>query len=250
MKNKSVEETLLERRSIRRYEREAIADEDMNFIYDAIRNTPTSYNGQQFCVIDVVSQEKKEALYEVIGQKQIKTCNHFLVFCIDYNKISLLAAAKGVEMPAFTDTMDGVTVGMLDATLAMMSAMVAAESRGLGTNAIGYARTANPAVVSKMLNLSKGTFVVCGLAIGVPREMPDLKPKMPVSATIHTDSYSDEGLVETLDAYDKQIKEYNATRAGTKTDNDWLNHILGYYSEACNYEILEALKAQGFDVKK
>ncbi|MDE6543194.1 MAG: nitroreductase family protein, partial [Muribaculaceae bacterium] len=109
MENKSVERTLLDRRSIRRYEREVIPAEDMQFIYDAIRNTPTSYNGQQFSVIDVVSQEKKEALYEIIGQKQIKTCNHFLVFCMDYNKITKLAAAKGVEMPEFVDTMDGVT---------------------------------------------------------------------------------------------------------------------------------------------
>ena len=45
---KDVKDTLLERRSVRRYEREAISDEQMNLIYEAIRNTPTSYNGQQF----------------------------------------------------------------------------------------------------------------------------------------------------------------------------------------------------------
>ena len=39
---KDVRNTLLERVSIRRYEREAISDETMQFIYDAIRNTPTS----------------------------------------------------------------------------------------------------------------------------------------------------------------------------------------------------------------
>ncbi len=247
---KSVKSTLLDRRSIRRYERETIQEEDLQFIFDAIRNTPTSYNGQQFSVIDVASQEKKEVLYGIIGQKQIKTCNHFLVFCMDYNKISKLAVAKGVDMPPFTDTMDGVTIGIIDASLAMMSAMVAAESCGLGTNAIGYARTANPKAVSEILNLPKGVFVVCGLAIGVPREMPDLKPKMPLSAIIHQDCYSEDSLVETLAAYDEDVKKYNATREGVKTDNDWLNHILGYYSEACKYEILKALKEQGFDVKK
>lgn len=38
---KSVKDTLLDRRSIRRYEREDVSPEDMNLIYDAIRNTPT-----------------------------------------------------------------------------------------------------------------------------------------------------------------------------------------------------------------
>ena len=47
---KDIKSTLLERRSIRRYEREDIPAESMDFIYEAIRNTPTSYNGQQFSV--------------------------------------------------------------------------------------------------------------------------------------------------------------------------------------------------------
>ena len=44
---KDVKSTLLDRRSIRRYEREDIPSDVMHFIYEAIRNTPTSYNGQQ-----------------------------------------------------------------------------------------------------------------------------------------------------------------------------------------------------------
>ncbi|MDE6813543.1 MAG: nitroreductase family protein, partial [Duncaniella sp.] len=54
---KSMKESLLDRRSVRRYEREPISDEQMDLIYEAIRNTPTSYNGQQFSVIDITDQE-------------------------------------------------------------------------------------------------------------------------------------------------------------------------------------------------
>ena len=69
---KSVEQTLLERRSIRRYEYDPIPEGDMDFIYAAIRNTPTSYNGQQFSVIDICDQDIKQKLYEITNQKQIK----------------------------------------------------------------------------------------------------------------------------------------------------------------------------------
>ena len=124
---KDVKTTLLDRRCIRRYEREDIPSEMMGFIYDAIRNTPTSYNGQQFSVIDIDDQPTKEKLYELTGQKQIKTCRHFLLFCADYNKISLVAEAKGIDMPDFAHTADGVIVGIVDATLAMMSALTAAR---------------------------------------------------------------------------------------------------------------------------
>lgn len=246
-----VKDTLLNRTSIRRYEREPIAAETMDFIYRAVANTPTSYNGQQFSVIDIDDQTLKETLYELTNQKQLKTCNRLLIFCSDYNKISLLAAKKNLTMPPFTDTMDGVTIGIIDASLAMMSAVVAAEACGLGTNCIGYLRTVDPARVAELLHLPKGVFVVCGLALGIPREHPDLKPKQPASLLFHRNAYrqDNEAMVAELEEYDETVKHYNRTRSGGTTDNDWVTHIIEYYDHAMKYRILDYLRDQGYDVK-
>ena len=249
---KSVKESLLERTSVRRYEREPIPAESMDVIFEAIRNTPTSYNGQQFSVIDIDDQEIKERLYALTDSKQLKTCNRLLIFLSDYNKISLLARRKGLQMPPFTDTMDGVTIGIIDAALAMMSALDAAQSEGLGTNCVGYLRTVDPAAVAEILQLPKGVFVVCGLAIGVPREKPDLKPKQPRSVLIHKNHYrhDEEQLTDEMEAYDEIVKQYNATRSGGTTTNDWVAHIIQYYDHAMHYRILEYLKNQGYDVMR
>ena len=142
---KVIEDVLLKRTSVRRYEREKIEPEKLDLIYRAIASTPTSYNGQQYSVIAVEDQEKKELLYEIIGQKQIKTSAVFLVFCVDFNKVSLLAKAKELDFPRIQDKMDGVMIGLIDAALAMQNAVVAAQSLGLGSCCIGYARTADPA---------------------------------------------------------------------------------------------------------
>ncbi len=80
---KSVSEVLLQRRSIRRYERESIPEETMQFVYDAICNTSTSYNGQQFSVIDIDNQETKEALGVVCfdkseANKDVQSFSRFL----------------------------------------------------------------------------------------------------------------------------------------------------------------------------
>lgn len=248
---KSMKDSLLERRSIRRYEREAITDEQMGLIYEAIRNTPTSYNGQQFSVIDITDQEIKEQIYALTNQKQIKTCNHFLLFLIDYHKISLISEAKSIDIPPFQQTADGLIVGVVDASLAMMSAVAMAESLGLGTCPIGYARTVAPEALSTLMKLPEKTFIVCGLAIGVPRELPDLKPKQPQSLVIHKDCYrqDEEAMLAELKEYDETISEYNRTREGSKSTNDWAAHIVGYYREAMNYRILRALQRRGFDVK-
>lgn len=248
----TVEKTLLERTSVRRYERESIPEETMEFIFNAIRNTPTSYNGQQFSVIDISDQSLKEQLYGLTNQKQLKTCNRLLIFCSDYNKITLLAHKKGLEVPSFTNTMDGVIIGIIDASLAMMSAVVAAQAAGLGSNCVGYLRTVDPAKVSELLQLPKGVFVVCGLALGIPREHPDLKPKQQNSTVFFKNHYTTDNdkLVEDLSKYDEEITHYNATRSGTTTDNDWCGHILEYYKHAMQYRILDYLKAQGYDIKK
>lgn len=247
-----IKEALLERTSVRRYEREAIPAETMDFIREAVRNTPTSYNGQQFSVIEIDNQPLKEKLYELTGQKQIKTCNRFLVFCSDYNKIMALGEAKGLDIPPFTDTMDGVTIGIIDASLAMMSAVVAAQASGLGSNCIGYLRTVDPAKVAELLKLPKGVFVVCGLALGVPREHPDLKPKQPLDLVFHKNEYRQDRaeMIADLERYDDTVKEYNRTRSGGTSDNDWVDHILDYYRHAMEYRILDYLKAQGYDIKR
>ena len=169
---KSVEATLLERRSIRRYERQPIAEDDLRFIREAIRNTPTSYNGQQFSVIEVSDRDTKLRLEEIVHQKQMKTSDRVFLFLSDFNKIRVAARAKGIEYPEFQNTMDGLLVGAIDASLALMSAVVAASSRGIGTCPIGYARTADPKAISELLGLPDGVFVVCALAVGIPRERP------------------------------------------------------------------------------
>lgn len=247
---KTVETTLLERRSIRRYEREPVSETDLHFIREAIRNTPTSYNGQQFSVIEIADQDTKLKLEAIIGQKQIKTSNRVFFFLSDFNKIAVAAKAKGLPNPGFENTADGLIVGVVDASLAMMNAIVAANSRGLGTCPIGYARTVDPKAISELLGLPQGVFVVCALAIGVPREIPDLKPKQPEELVVFKEKYGTPDMAEKLLGYDRDFTHYHATRAGNTSDKDWIGEILGYYREGMNYDMLAAVRAQGYAVDK
>lgn len=242
---KSVKETLLERRSIRRYERQAIEQDKLDFIYEAIRNTPTSYNGQQFSVIVIDDQNLKEELWTITGQKQIKTCAVFMVFCVDYHKLKIANAAKGAEAPDFASTIDGYTVGVIDASQAMMSALIAAEAQGLATCCVGYIRTADPVKVSEILGLPKGVSIVCGLAIGYGREMPDLKPKLPVDTVIYKNHYSqDKDILPSIMDYDKAICEFNRSRSGDQTENDWITHIADYHRHSMEHGIKKYLEEQ------
>lgn len=246
---KTIEQTLLDRRSVRRYEREPIPEEDLAFIRQAIRNTPTSYNGQQYSVIEVSDQTLKEQLSERVKQKQLKTCSRAFMFLSDFNKIKIAAQAKGLPAPKFQNTADGLIVGTVDASLAMMSAIVAAESRGLGCCPIGYARTVDPAEISRILNLPEGVYLVCALAVGIPREIPDLKPKLPEDLVIFSNTYGTKDMANKLMEYDRDFTEYHKTRSGNSSDEDWVSEILGYYEEGMKYNMLSALRKRGYGIE-
>ena len=247
---KTFEDILIRRRSVRRYERQTIEPEKLQFIYEAIRNTPTSYNGQQFSVLAVTDPEIKLKLYEIMGQKQVKTSAVFFLFCMDFHQLELAAKAKGVAFPDYQNSLNGYTVGVVDATLAMHQAMVAAESQGLGTCCIGYARTADPVKTSEILGLPEKVAIVCGLAVGYPSETPDIKPKRPVSLTVFENRYGeDEEITQELLQYDSSICAYNQERSGDKTCNDWAAHILDYHEIEKKKEIELYMKKQKIDVR-
>lgn len=243
---KTVKETLLERRTIRRYTRDKIEQEKTDIIFEAIRNTQTSCNGQQFTVIAITGQELKEQLYEITSQKQIKTCALFLVFCVDFHKLKVAAQTKRLEVPRVQDTIDGYTVAVIDASLAMQNAVVAAESMRLGTCCIGYTRTSDPAHISRLLQLPEGVAVVCGLAIGYPAELPDLKPKLPLSLVIHNEHYRTDDMSKEFMKYDRLVSDYNAERSGDKSSHDWVGHILTYNAE--QHDMESYLEAQGLHI--
>jgi hypothetical protein len=60
--------------------------------------------------------------------------------------------------------------------------------------------------------------------------------------------YPKESLANELLKYDEEISHYNANRSGTKSDNDWAEHIISYYREAMSYNTLDALRRRGFDI--
>ena len=67
---------------------------------------------------------------------------------------------------------------------------------------------------------------------------------------IHPNHYRTDDMTPELIDYDKTVINYNQTRTGTKSDNDWCDHILDYYREALKYRMRDYLVEQGCEVLK
>ena len=197
--------------SVRRFKEEAIPQEDLNTILSAGQMASSWKNFQSYSVIVVRSQEKKDALFELVPQEAIRQSAAFLLFVGDLNR-----AEKGARL--HTDTfqpqgVEGLLITSVDAALAGQNTLLAAESLGYGGVIIGLVRYKS-VEVAELFNLPDYTYPVFGIALGVPNQKHDVKPRLPLENVVFEEEYQEQ-TAEVIEAYDRVQTEYAGARATT-----------------------------------
>ena len=162
-------------------------------------------------MILVRSQEKKEALYELVPQEAIRQSAAFLLFVGDLNR-----AEKGASLHTDTFQPQGVEsllITSVDAALAGQNALLAAESLGYGGVIIGLVRYKSEEV-AELFNLPDYTYPVFGIALGVPNQQHDVKPGLPLNQVVFEEEYQEQPVEAILD-YDQVQADYAGARATT-----------------------------------
>lgn len=196
--------------SVRRFKEEAIPQEDLNEILSAAQMASSWKNFQSYSVILVRSQEKKDALFELVPQEAIRQSAAFLLFVGDLNR-----AEKGARL--HTDTfqpqgVEGLLITSVDAALAGQNTLLAAESLGYGGVIIGLVRYKS--VEIELFKLPDYTYPVFGIALGVPNQKHDVKPRLPLENVVFEEEYQEQ-TTEAVEAYDRVQTEYAGARATT-----------------------------------
>ena len=197
--------------SVRRFKEEAIPQEDLNTILSAGQMASSWKNFQSYSVILVRSQEKKDALFELVPQEAIRQSAAFLLFVGDLNR-----AEKGARL--HTDTfqpqgVEGLLITSVDAALAGQNTLLAAESLGYGGVIIGLVRYKS-VEIAELFNLPDYTYPVFGIALGVPNQKHDVKPRLPLENVVFEEEYQEQ-TSEAIEAYDRVQTEYAGVRATT-----------------------------------
>lgn len=197
--------------SVRRFNEEAIPQEDLNTILSAGQMASSWKNFQSYSVIVVRSQEKKDALYELVPQEAIRQSAAFLLFVGDLNR-----AEKGARL--HTDTfqpqgVEGLLITSVDAALAGQNTLLAAESLGYGGVIIGLVRYKS-VELAELFKLPDYTYPVFGIALGVPNQQHDVKPRLPLENVVFEEEYQEQ-TTEAIEAYDRVQTEYAGGRATT-----------------------------------
>ncbi len=111
--------------------------------------------------------ERKSRLAELAGQQQfIRDAPLLLVWLADLSRLDRIAAEHQAQVDG-THYLEEFIVGVVDAALAAQSALIAAESLGLGAVYIGAMRNL-PEQIAAELALPPHVFAVFGMSVGYP----------------------------------------------------------------------------------
>ena len=211
-------------KSVRRFKEQALSQEDLTEILTAAQMASSWKNFQSYSVIVVRSQEKKDALYELVPQEAIRQSAVFLLFVGDLNR-----AEKGARL--HTDSfqpqgVEGLLISSVDAALAGQNALLAAESLGYGGVIIGLVRYKSEEV-AELFNLPVYTYPVFGMALGLPNEEHEVKPRLPLHQVVFEEEYQEQS-TEAIEAYDRVQADY----AGARATTSWSQRLAEQFGQA------------------
>ena len=242
-----VVELLKSHRSIRKFTEEPIDDDMVESIISAGLAAATSSNLQGATVIRVRNPETRAAVAQLAGgQPYVESAAAFFVWCADLHR-----SAVACEM-ADGDFHAGMTehfiIAATDCAIAAQSAVVAAESLGLGICYIGGIRN-DPAQMTELLELPDQVVPLFGMCLGWPDQDPALKPRLPLSVTLKEETYNESGDRAGIEAYDERMREYYHERTGGKLDRTWSADMSALLGKESRPHMRGYLEGQGLNVR-
>lgn len=237
-------ELLKSHASVRKYKDEPISDDTLHELLQAAQHAASSNFVQAYSVVHVKDPVKKEKLGTLSNNvKQFESAAVALVFCADLNRLQQAAKMNGKEIAG--GTAENLLVATIDVALFAQNFVIAAESKGYGICYIGGVRN-NPEPISEMLELPDYVIPLFGMTVGVPAEENEIKPRLPLEAILHNDSYNEEKYKAILPQYDETMKQYYESRASNQKQTAWTDVMANFLSEPRRAYMKEFLQSKGF----
>ena len=245
-----IRDTLLERRTIRKYSSEPVTDEMLENILKKGCRASTTGNMQVYSIIITRdASKKKELAPSHFNQKMITEAPVVLTFCADFNRFNKWCRERKAD-PGYDNFLSFFTAA-IDALLVAQTVCIAAEDEGLGICYLGTTTYMAHKII-ETLSLPKGVVPVTTVTLGWPAEIPEQPDRLPLKAIIHNETYQDYSS-DDIDIYycEKEgrpdsgqfIKENNKeTLAQVFTDVRYKKTDNVYFSQT----LLQVLKDQGF----
>jgi FMN reductase (NADPH) len=238
--------------SVRAYKPDPVPEGWIEIIISAGQRASTSSNLQTYSVIVTTDLEKKQRIQEICGdQKHISQAPLFTLWCADFSRLKRVCDLQGHKIEA--GYMENFMVAIVDAAIAMQNTALAAESLGLGICYIGALRN-DPESIIELFELPELVFPVAGMTLGWPKKPPLIRPRLPLGAILHWESYQSDDQAY-LEEYDQDMIEtgiYRNRQRDNKLDPSqygWMEHSALRSSKPSRPHLKGSILKSGFAMK-
>lgn len=226
-------------RSIRHFTDQPVSNAQREAIIASAQATSSSSFLQCTSVIRITDRAMREQLVGLSGgQQHVAQAAEFWVFCADFNRHLQIFPQAELGLA------EQLLLGVVDTAMMGQSALMAAESLGLGGVYIGGIRNSIEEV-TRLLALPEHVLPLFGLCLGWPADNPDLKPRLPAEIIMHENHYhalSPDALAD----YDECLAQYYMSRSSNNRRDTWSDHIRRTLIKESRPFILDYLHKQGW----
>ena len=249
--NNPVIQTMLDRKSIRKYTDQTPSDEVITTIVRAGQQAP--FASQLYSLL--LSRDRERTPYRA---------PLLFTICVDIHKLQLFMARRNWQL--VTNHLFVLLLGIQDASLMAENMVIAAESLGLGSCFLGDTPYRSEEIV-KQYKLPQGVFPLVQLVMGYPVDSPPPRPRYPIEYVLFEDEYPefsqeqiDQAMKQMDDGYLAQDYYRNANymitlqgdREETFTFDDysWTEHISRKWGQwlPSPAKLLEQMAICGFKI--
>jgi len=245
---------MAEHRSHRKFASRSVDSGLLRLLFACAFSAPSKSDLQQADIVHVADRAKIKAIADGIPDMPwIADAPVFLVFLANNRRIRQIGDWRG--KPFANDHLDHFLNAAVDAALAMMSFIRAAEAAGLGACPVSHVRN-HPHELARLLALPEWVFPVAGLCVGYPAESGRISPRLPLEVTVHVDRYDETGIRERIDAYDRRrhaLLPYRKQRYADRYANvdfyGWSEDKARQYSVSERADFGAFVREKGFSLK-
>jgi len=187
--------------SHRRFRADEVAPDLVRALCAAALSAPSKSDLQQADLMIVSDGALRDAITPLLADMPwTREAPVFIVALANGRRLTQLAARKGIPFP--NDHLDQFFNAAVDAGIMLATFIRAAEAVGLGCCPISVIRD-HAAAVSRILALPERVVPVAGLCAGWPHFPNRITPRLPLSVTVHDNTFDDSASADAIETYDR-----------------------------------------------
>jgi nitroreductase len=236
--------------TIRNFKDVSIATELLNSILYAGTRASTSGNMQLYSIVISRDQEMRKKLAPLhFNQPVAVNAPVLLTIIADVNRFTSWCQNRNAH--AGYNNFLSFNNALIDASLVAQNICIAAENAGLGICYLGTTLY-NADSIIKLLELPKLTFPVTTIALGYPKETPELTDRLPLKGIIHNEVYTNYATEVINELYKNKENLESSLQFVKENNKDNLAQVFTdvRYKKADNEffsnKMMEVLNRQGF----